>query len=62
MRTLLGILLVVMVFALSGCYSCQSWHDFWGDGPRGVYPPDKAFWDKDCKCLEPTAPGVQNQP
>ena len=56
MRMVLTILLLVSVFALTGCYSCQSWHDFWGDGPRGTYPPDKAFWDKDCKPLAEMEP------
>jgi hypothetical protein len=58
MRALLSILLLITVFALSGCYSCQSWHHFWGDGPREAYPPDKFFWDKDCKCIEPAEPGL----
>jgi hypothetical protein len=56
MRTVLNILLIVLIFALAGCYSCQSWHDFWGDGPRGTYPPDKVFWDKECKPLVEAAP------
>jgi hypothetical protein len=58
-RILLGILLLVLVFTLSGCYSCQSWHSFWGDGPRETYPPDISFLDKDCKCLEPPEPMPQ---
>lgn len=57
MRKVLSILLLfVLTFIVSGCYSCQSWHDFRGDGPRGAYPPDKFFWDKDCKPLVDTEP------
>ena len=62
MRRLLIILMCLFSFALSGCYSCESWNDFWGNGPREAYPPDKFFWDKDCKPLVAKAAPVKPQP
>jgi uncharacterized repeat protein (TIGR01451 family) len=50
MRKTLNILMFLSLFALCGCYSCQSWHHAWGKA-REDYPPDKFFWDKDCKSM-----------
>jgi len=48
MKKLMHILVILMLFTLAGCYSCQSWHHAWGK-PRDAYPEDKVFWSKDCK-------------
>jgi len=55
-RLLYGMMLVTLLFSLTSCYSCQSWNDGWGKGPREAWPPDKAFWDKDCRRIAPAAP------
>jgi hypothetical protein len=55
-RKVLNILLTVSVFAVSGCYSCQPWNEAWGKGPREAFPPNKFFWDKECKPIVMAAP------
>lgn len=52
--TVLIILLLLLLFSLSGCYSCQSWHSFWGTGPVEPLGAEKFFWDADCKPVEMT--------
>ncbi|MEN6384330.1 MAG: hypothetical protein ABFD79_03945 [Phycisphaerales bacterium] len=46
--------LMVALFFLPGCYSCQSWHHMWGK-PREDYPAGKFMWDKNCKPLKQVA-------
>ncbi|MDD5459331.1 MAG: hypothetical protein PHF37_08060 [Phycisphaerae bacterium] len=47
---------LLMVFSLSGCYSCDSWNSAWHNGPKENYPSDKVFWDKDCKPIAKAQP------
>ncbi|MBN1391362.1 MAG: DUF11 domain-containing protein [Sedimentisphaerales bacterium] len=60
MKKMLLVLMLLSWLVLPGCYSCESWNHFWGNGPREAFPPDKVFWDKDCKPLvakaEPAKP------
>lgn len=56
MRKLLVILILLFVVTLSGCYSCQSWHDLWGNGEVRPGCEDKIFFDKDCKLLADARP------
>lgn len=52
MKKLQFILMLVIFTALiflAGCYSCQTCNHLWGKGERSSFPPDKFFWDKDCK-------------
>lgn len=56
MRNCVNILILLLVFALAGCYSCQSWNEAWGKGPREDYPAGIAFWDKDCKPIAKAPP------
>ena len=49
MNKLLTVLLLLLLFLLSGCYSCQSWHRFWGTGPVEPYGSERVFWDSECK-------------
>jgi uncharacterized repeat protein (TIGR01451 family) len=53
---------VLLLLSLAGCYSCQSWHHMWGHEPRGAYPEDKFFWDKDCKPIAAAAPAPKPMP
>lgn len=49
MRKLLNILILLLAFVLSGCYSCKSYHSFWGTGPVEPGCEEKFFFDKDCR-------------
>lgn len=49
MRKLLNILLLLLLFTLSGCYSCQTWNNLWGKGPVEPGCEHKFFFDKDCR-------------
>jgi len=51
MRKLLNILILLLLFTLSGCYSCQSWNNLWGKGPVEPGCEHKFFFDKDCRLL-----------
>ncbi len=50
------IVLASSVLLLSGCYSCKSYHNFWGTGP--VKPGTEEYWFFDERC-QPVTP---NQP
>jgi uncharacterized repeat protein (TIGR01451 family) len=45
----LKIVLFVLVFVFSGCYSCKSYHDFWGSGPVPGEVAEKFFFDSECR-------------
>lgn len=47
---------VSILLSLAGCYSCQTWNNFWGKGPVEPYAAHKFFWDKDCKPIASAAP------
>jgi len=49
MRKLLNVLIPILLFLLSGCYSCKSWNDFWGTGRVDPDCAGKFFFDKDCR-------------
>ena len=51
----LKIVLFVSVFLFSGCYSCKSYHDFWGSGPVPGEVAEKFFWDSECRPIEVAA-------
>lgn len=51
MKKALNISLVLLLFTLAGCYSCQSWNKLWGKGPVEPGCEHKFFFDKDCKPL-----------
>jgi uncharacterized repeat protein (TIGR01451 family) len=55
MKRLLNILLILLIFALSGCYSCKTYHKFWGKGPVPESAVDKFFWEEECKPTEQPA-------
>jgi len=47
-KLLLCILLLLVVVGLSGCYSCRTYHKFWGNEvPDGA--AEKFLWDKECR-------------
>ena len=54
MKKALNILIVVLLFSLSGCYSCKSWNAFWGTGPVEPDCAEKFFLDKDCRPIAKT--------
>ena len=59
MNKSLAILLVLLLFVLSGCYSCRTWHSTWGTGPVNPKVADRFFWDPECKPIaapKPPAP------
>jgi len=49
MRKLLNVLIPILLFLLSGCYSCKSWNYFWGTGRVDPDCAEKLFFDKDCR-------------
>ena len=51
MRKLLNILILLLLFTLAGCYSCQSWNNLWGKGPVEPGSEHKFFFDKDCRLV-----------
>ena len=66
MKKQLTILFALFVFALSGCYSCQSWSNLWGRGPVRPGSEEKLFFDKDCqpvaKAVAPAKPTPKPKP
>ena len=54
MRKLLNILILLLLFTLAGCYSCKSYHSFWGTGPVEPGCEHKFFFDKDCRPIAKT--------
>lgn len=56
MKRLLNILIFLLLFALPGCYSCKSWHSFWGTGPVELGCEHKFFFDKDCRPIAKAKP------
>ena len=59
MKKSLGILFVLPLFVVSGCYSCRTWHSIWGTGPVNPKVADRFFWDPECKPIaapKPPAP------
>lgn len=66
MKKQLTILFVLFVFALSGCYSCQSYSNLWGKGPVMPGSEEKFFFDKDCqpvaKAVAPAKPAPKPRP
>jgi len=63
MRKLLNILLLILLTTLSGCYSCQSWHELWGTDPVEAGGAHKLFFDKDCRpVVKPAAAPVKPRP
>ncbi len=56
MRKLLNILILLLLFTLSGCYSCQSWNNLWGKGPVEPGCEEKFFFDKDCRLIAKAKP------
>ena len=63
MGKLLAVLLFLSMFLFSGCYSCQSWHNFWNSGPVEPYGAERAFWDSECKPIvaEPAPAPAQDE-
>jgi uncharacterized repeat protein (TIGR01451 family) len=61
-RYLFGILLFVFVFALAGCYSCETWNNLWGTGPVEPSAAHKFFFDSDCKPITAKAPAHKPAP
>lgn len=60
---------VILVFCgvglfLSGCYSCDSYHKWKGDGPVPEEVAHRAFWSKACKAcfVEPVEPAPAPAP
>jgi len=59
MRKLLNILILLSLFSLSGCYSCQTWNNLWGKGPVEPGCEHKFFFDKDCRLLAEATPAPE---
>lgn len=60
MKEIKSILVLIVLAAfvfLTGCYSCQTCNHLWGKGQRSDFPPNKFFWDKDCKKICKSACG-----
>ncbi len=54
-KLLLYVLLLSLVIGLSGCYSCRTYHKFWGDEvPDGA--AEKFVWDKECRPISKAEP------
>ena len=49
MKKLLTILILVLLFVLSGCYSCGSYHKWKGTGTPPSWIEDKVYWSPECK-------------
>ena len=56
MKKLRNISIFLFLFTLSGCYSCQSWNDMWGNGPVEPGCEEKFFFDKDCQLIAKAEP------
>jgi len=62
MRKLLNISILLSFLTLSGCYSCKSWHGFWGTGPVEPSCEHKFFFDKDCRPIAKAIPSPKPKP
>ena len=49
MKKLLTVLILVLLFVLSGCYSCGSYHEWKGTGTVPSWIEEKAYWSPECK-------------
>ena len=64
MKKLLGLslVLVLLLFALSGCYSCGTWNRMWGTGPVAPANEHKFFLSKDCRPINKPEPVKKEEP
>ena len=62
MKTILNIVMLLLVIFGAGCYSCESFHSFWGKGPVEPGCEELLFFDKDCQPVAPPAPKPQPAP
>jgi len=67
MKKLLTILILVLLFVLSGCYSCGSYHKWKGTGTPPSWIEDKVYWSPECKVWaaslkEPAPAPVESKP
>ena len=49
MKKLLTVLILVLLFVLSGCYSCGSYHKLKGTGTPPSWIKEKPYWASECK-------------
>jgi len=49
MKKLLTVLILVLLFVLSGCYSCDSYHKWKGTGTPPSWLKEKPYWSPECK-------------
>jgi uncharacterized repeat protein (TIGR01451 family) len=59
MKKLLTIFITILLLTLSGCYSCESWNNMWGNGPVEPGCEESAFFSSDCQLMAKAAPKVE---
>ena len=56
MKNILNIVMLLLVVFGAGCYSCKSYHSFWGTGPVERGCEKLLFLDKNCRPVAAPAP------
>ncbi len=62
MKKLLMMSIPLIAVLFSGCYSCESFHDFWGSGPVEPGSEEIFFMDSECRSVKPEPAKAKPQP